>query len=132
VTHHGQFGAWVEPSGDRPAGDVVYRRSHSAYERWMEEQGIPIFRGIGVRDTRDVRLGVWQRRHARGAFLDPDGLEGLKGMYVLEVPAGDATYPEKHMDDEFFFLSSKGAGPPKSGVRRTSSTSSSGSPARCL
>src|SRR5947209_15598154 len=70
----------------------------------MEEQGVPIFRGIGVRDTRDVSLGQWQRRNARGAFLDLDGLEGLKGMYVLQVPSGDATNPEKHMYDEFFLV----------------------------
>ena len=103
-THQEQFGAWVEPSGDTPAGYVVYRRSHSPYERWMEEQGIPIIRGIGVRDTREVRLGRWARRGARGAFLYLDGLEGLKGMYVLEVPSGGATHAERHMYDEFFLV----------------------------
>ncbi|MBV9173576.1 MAG: cupin domain-containing protein [Chloroflexi bacterium] len=99
-----QFGKWVEPSGDKPAGYFVYKRSHSPYERWMEEQGIPILRGIGVRDTRDVTLGTWRRRDARGAFLYLDGLEGTKGMYVLEVPSAGATEPEKHIYDEFFLV----------------------------
>jgi hypothetical protein len=102
--HQDQFGKWVEPSGDKPAGYFVYKRSHSPYERWMEEEGIPVLRGIGVRDTRDVALGTWKRRNARGAFLYLDGLEGLKGMYLLEVPAGDATNPEKHIYDEFFLV----------------------------
>jgi quercetin dioxygenase-like cupin family protein len=98
------FEKWVEPTGDAPAGFFVYKRSHSPYERWLEEEGIPIVRGIGVRDTRDVTLGTWRRRDARGAYLYLDGLEGIKGLYVLEVPSGGATAPEKHMYDEFFLV----------------------------
>ncbi|MGH2601128.1 MAG: cupin domain-containing protein [Dehalococcoidia bacterium] len=95
---------FTEPTGDQPAGLHVYRRSHSPYERWMEEEGIPIFRGIGVRDTREMPLGSWKRRNARGSFLYLDGLEGVKGMYVLEVPSGGAANPERHMYDEFFLV----------------------------
>jgi mannose-6-phosphate isomerase-like protein (cupin superfamily) len=95
---------FVEPTGDQPAGLHIYQRSHSPYERWMEEQEIPIFRGIGVRDTREVTLGDWRRRNARGAFLNLKGIEGIKGLYVLEVPSGGATVPEKHMYDEFFVV----------------------------
>ena len=69
--YHDQFGTWVEPSGDKPAGYFVYKRSHSPYERWMEEEEIPIVRGIGVRDTRDVTLGNWKRRNARGRVPVP-------------------------------------------------------------
>ena len=64
LTHKDQFGTWVEPSGDKPAGYFVYKRSHSPYERWMEEEDIPVVRGIGVHDTRDVsarRLEASQR-----------------------------------------------------------------------
>ena len=52
----------------------------------MEEEGIPIFRGIGVRDTRELELGDWKRTGGKGMFLALEGLEGLKGMYVLEIP----------------------------------------------
>lgn len=95
---------FAEPEGDAPAGLAVYRRSSSPYERWMEEEGIPVVRGIGVRDTREVELGPWRRRNARGAFLHLRGVEAVKGMYVIEVPEGDATTPEKHMYDEFFLV----------------------------
>ncbi len=104
MTQRDQFGQWVEPTGDKPAGYFVYKRSHSPYERWLEEEEIPIVRGIGVRDTRDVTLGAWKRRNARGAYLYLDGLEGVKGMYVLEVPSGGETNPEKHIYDEFFLV----------------------------
>jgi len=93
-----------EPSSDEPAGYKVYKRSHSPYERFMEEEGIPIHRGIGVRDTRDLPLGDWRRLGGRGSFLYLDGLEGVKGMFVVEVPSGGALNPEKHMYDEFFLV----------------------------
>ena len=98
------FGKWEEPTGDKPAGFFIYKRSKSPYERWIEEEGVPVVTGIGVRDSRDVQLGDWRRRNARGAYLYLDGLEGVKGMYLLEVPSGGVTNPEKHMYDEFFLV----------------------------
>jgi quercetin dioxygenase-like cupin family protein len=95
---------FVEPTGNQPAGLPIYTRSRSPYERWMEEEGIPVFRGIGVHDTRELELGDWKRRNARGSFLHLRGIEGVKGLYVLEVPSGGATNPEKHMYDEFFLV----------------------------
>jgi len=42
--------AFAEPSEDEPAGYHVYKRQKSPYERYMDEEGIPIFRGIGIRE----------------------------------------------------------------------------------
>jgi quercetin dioxygenase-like cupin family protein len=91
-------------SEDQPAGLLTYRRRKGPYETFMEEEGIPIFRGIGVRDTREVELGPWQRLGGRGAFLYLDGIGNQKGMFVLEVPSGAELNPERHMYDEFFLV----------------------------
>ncbi len=96
---------FTEPSGEEPAGYHVYRQPKSPYQRYMEEEGIPIYRGIGVYDTRELELGQWPRTGGWGAFLDLAGVEGGgKGMYVIEVPARGALLPEKHMYDEFFLV----------------------------
>jgi mannose-6-phosphate isomerase-like protein (cupin superfamily) len=95
---------FVAPTGDGFAGTKEYARPHSPYERYMEGEGIPIFRGFGVSDTRELPLGDWTRRNARGSFLFLRGIEDYKGLYLLEVPSGDATVPEKHMYDEFFYV----------------------------
>jgi mannose-6-phosphate isomerase-like protein (cupin superfamily) len=92
------------PKGEENAGLKRWERQKSGYELFMEEEGIPVFRGIGVRDTRELDLRTWARRDARGSFLLLDGLEGSKGMYVLEVPAGGTTAPEKHLYHEFFIV----------------------------
>ncbi|MDE3077347.1 MAG: cupin [Chloroflexota bacterium] len=94
-----------EPGSEvESAGYLSYKRVRSPYELYMEEEGIPIFRGIGVRDTRDLTLGAWKRLAGRGCFLHLNGLEGLKGMYVIEVPAAGALNAEKHMYDEFYLV----------------------------
>ena len=65
---------------------------------------MPIFRGIGVRDSRELPLGDWQRRGGRGTFLYLNGAENMKGMYLVEVPSGGALLPEKHFFDEFYLV----------------------------
>jgi mannose-6-phosphate isomerase-like protein (cupin superfamily) len=92
------------PKGEENAGLKRWERQKSGYEIFMAEEGIPVFRGIGVRDTRELALAPWGRRNARGCFLMLDGLEGSKGMYVLELPAAQATTPEKHLYHEFFIV----------------------------
>lgn len=94
-----------EPGSEgESAGYLSYKRIKSPYERFMDEEGIPIFRGIGVRDTRDLTLGAWKRLGGRGSFLYLDGLDSLKGMYVVEVPSAGQLNPEKHMYDEFYLV----------------------------
>jgi quercetin dioxygenase-like cupin family protein len=95
---------YKEPTSEKNTGLKKWARPKSGYERFMAEEGIPIFRGIGVRDTRELTLGDWARREARGSFLFLDGLEGSKGMYVLEVPPAGATAPEKHLYHEFLIV----------------------------
>lgn len=87
-----------EPSSDgEAAGYLTYKRIKSPYELYMEEEGIPIFRGIGVRDTRDLPLGSWSRLGGRGSFLHLRGIESHKGLYLVEVPAAGALNPERHI-----------------------------------
>ncbi|HLY64277.1 MAG TPA: cupin domain-containing protein, partial [Chloroflexota bacterium] len=96
--------AFQEPTGDAPAGYHVYKRSKSPYERFIEEEGIPIYRGIGVYDTRELPLGDWQRMGGRGTYLYLEGIESHKGMFVVEVPSRGELKPVKHMYDEFFVV----------------------------
>lgn len=93
------------PSDDRHiAGIQKYQRAATPYEVFMEEEGIPIVRGIGVYDIRELTLAPWKRLGGNGSFIALDGLLGIKGMYVIEVPAGGALLPEKHLYEEFFIV----------------------------
>lgn len=75
----------------------------STYERWMEDERIPIVEGDGT-DLRAVQVEPWPRLNALGSFVDLRGLEGLTGMYVCEIPPGGAVLPEKHCFDEVIYV----------------------------
>src|SRR5215469_1817643 len=96
---------YQEPSSENErAGLTTWKPTPLAYRAFMEDEGIPIYEGIGVHNIRNLDLGDWARLGARGAFLYLDGLEGLKGMHVLEVPGGGFTEPERHLYHEFYLV----------------------------
>jgi len=94
---------FTEPIGEENrAGVASWELPTLAYERFMLEEGIPILRGIiGVHDIREIELGDWDRLGGRGAFLYLDGIEEIKGMYILEIPPGGSLLPERHLYHEF-------------------------------
>src|SRR5580692_4036127 len=95
---------WHEPEGTKNAGYGAWNRPNTAYDDFMEAQGIPIFRGIGVRRVQDLPLTPWKRMGGRGTFIQLYGTEGLWGCYVVEVPGAGALNPERHMYEEIFLV----------------------------
>src|SRR4051812_20736394 len=81
-----------------------YQRPPSPYERYMEEQAIPIYREIGFHDVRDLELGPWQRQGGRGAFVLPSGTGSMVGLYLIEVPAGGELNAERHLFEELYLV----------------------------
>jgi quercetin dioxygenase-like cupin family protein len=71
--------------------------SDTAYQKWMEAQGIPIHTGHIVFDTRIVERKPWAMTGTPAAFIDLFGMEGFSGMHVVEIPPGGATKPQKHL-----------------------------------
>ncbi|HEX3244440.1 MAG TPA: cupin domain-containing protein [Chloroflexota bacterium] len=91
---------YEEPTGNTIAGRMSYKRQPAFYEQFMAEQNIPVVRGIGIRDSREVDLAPWERMGGRGAFIQFDGTEGGCGMYLLEVPGAGELKPERHIYEE--------------------------------
>ena len=95
---------YEEPKGEEFGGYSRYRLPLSPYERFLKEEEVPVFRGIGVYDVRQLSLGPWKRLGGRGIFLQLDGCAAIRGMYVVEVPAGGALNSERHFYDEFMYV----------------------------
>ena len=59
---------WHEPKAGESAGYGKFKRQPLPYDRFMESEGVPIYRGIGVRRVQDLprkpwkRMGGWDRR----------------------------------------------------------------------
>ncbi len=78
--------------------------SKTGYELWLDREGIPLTEGYGIPDVRQVPRGEWQRTGGRGAYIDMEGMQGVTGMYVVEIPPGGYLKPEKHLYQEIMFV----------------------------
>ena len=75
------------------AGYGKFLRPNTPYDNFMESQGIPIYRDIGVRRVQDLPRKPWKRMGGSGTFIQLLGTEGLWGSYVVEVPGAGALSP---------------------------------------
>ncbi len=85
-------------------GRFRWNRPPTDYESFIEEEGIPIVRGLGIYDVRDVTLGPWKRTGGQGAYLELNGIGGRSGLYLIQIPPGGALNAERHMYEEIYYV----------------------------
>ncbi|MCH6556356.1 MAG: hypothetical protein IH797_07115 [Chloroflexi bacterium] len=104
---------YVEPTGDGRAGwnkpgeggrSSYTVRLATAWERFLKEEGLPVFRGVGVRDSRDLPRADWPRVGGKGTYIQVTGTNNTTGMFVVEVPPRSALHPQKHMYEERYIV----------------------------
>jgi len=95
---------WHEPEGLKNAGYGAWKRPNTPYDDYMEAQGIPIYRDIGVRRVQDLPRKPWKRMGGNGTFIQLLGTEGLWGMYVAQIPGAGALNVEKHMYEKVVLI----------------------------
>ncbi len=95
---------WHEPKAGESAGKGKFTRPPMPYDRFMEMEGIPVYRDIGVRTVLDLPLQPWKRLGGRGSYIQLLGTEGLWGQYVIEIPPRGALNPERHLYEKVVFV----------------------------
>ena len=88
---------WHEPKAGENAGFGKFKRKPMPYDRFMEAEGVPVYRGIGVRRVQDLPMAPWKRLGGRGSYIQLYGTEGLWGSYVVEIPGAGALNVERHL-----------------------------------
>src|ERR671939_154050 len=102
---HAPEAKFQEPTDKKTrAGLGKFLRPNSPYDNFMESEGIPIYRDIGVRRVQDLPRKPWKRKGGSGTYIQLLGTEGLWGCYVVEVPGAGALNPEKHLYEEIYFV----------------------------
>ena len=105
MPHDGKDGVhWHEPAGLKKAGLGEFKKQPTPYDAWMEAEGLPVFRGIGISKVQNLPLVPWKRTGGKGHFIQLYGTETKWGCYVVEVPPGGALNPEKHMYEEIYLV----------------------------
>lgn len=87
-------------SADERMQKLMEAFEKTTYVQWMRREGVPVVEGYAVEDVRQVKLAPWPRMGGKGAFVQLYGMQGLTGMYVAEIPPGEALNPERHMYEE--------------------------------
>ena len=88
------------PQQEAPA----YVRKPAFYDRWMESQGIPIYRDYYIEDGRTLELGFWEERGHPAAFLQLAGQEGVSESRITEIPPGGSIKPYKFALEEVVYV----------------------------
>ena len=76
---------WHEPSGSKKAGYGEFKKQPTPYDAFMESEGVPVFRDIGISRVQNLPLAPWKRKGGRGADITGG--------------AGDAVIPVHVRDD---------------------------------
>jgi len=74
------------------------------YEAWVRKQGVPIVEGYGITDLAEHEMAHWDRLGCPAYFVLLRGMEGITGMYVAEIPAGQATNLEQHLYEKVIYV----------------------------
>lgn len=80
------------------------------YLDWSKREGIPIYEDFSL-DLLTAETGPWPRFGDRcaGAFVHHPGRGDWMTVFLLELPPGGASAPQRHLYDEIFYVLS-GAG----------------------
>ena len=96
---------FVEPDSEQhKAGRSVLKTHATPYDRYMESEGIPVYRDIGFPDVKELPLAPWARTGGNGAFIQCVGTEGKAGMYLLEIPPRAALNVEHHLFEKILYV----------------------------
>jgi mannose-6-phosphate isomerase-like protein (cupin superfamily) len=78
--------------------------AESFYRSWIAQEGIPIYEGFYIEDLSALELRPWRRVGGKGAYVALDGMAGTDGAYVIELAAGEATRPQRHIYEEVAYV----------------------------
>jgi len=80
------------------------RRRLTPYDRWMESQGLPVYRGHFVAEPRTVEVAPWPERGVNAAFIQLAGMEGVSEARITEIPPGQTSEPLKFALSEVVYV----------------------------
>ena len=91
-------------STEKEAIPLPQEWNRTAYRRFLEREGLPLLSGLAVDDLARVEVAPWPRVEARGAYIQLTGAEESDAAYVIEIPSGRSTAPERHLYEEVYFV----------------------------
>lgn len=73
------------------------------YDKWVEEQNVPVITGHYVADCRTEPVYPWARTGGSGVFINLSE-QTIDDAYICEIPPGGALNAERHIYEELVFV----------------------------
>src|SRR3984957_4681349 len=74
-----------------------------AYLDWIEREGLPVTEDFGV-DLYAVPTRPWPRYGVNGAAVHLKGRGDFANMFVLDIPPGGSTSPQRHLYEDVYYV----------------------------
>ena len=87
------------PDANVPSGKFMV----DPYLDWARDEGIPIHEGLGF-DLNAIETRPWPRTGVNGAIVHLNGRGDSMTMFVLELPPGGRSLPQKHIFEAAFYV----------------------------
>ena len=86
---------WHEPSGNKRAGFGDFKKQPTPYDAFMESEGVPVFRGLGVRRVHVRVQGPGSGRESAIQALVAAGLQVKSIKDVTPIPHNGCRPPKR-------------------------------------
>ena len=73
------------------------------YLDWVAKEGIPVTENYGI-DLFEVETGMWPRFGVKGAAVHLIGRGDFTNMFLLDIPAGGSTTPQRHLYEDVYYV----------------------------
>ncbi len=83
--------------------DAARRIGIDSYLEWVKREAIPVVEDFGV-DLYQVGTRPWARLGVNGAAVHLKGRGDFVSMFLLEVPPGASTSPQRHVYEEILYV----------------------------
>ena len=83
---------------------VGTRTERAPYEEFIAHTNWPVVSGAGVESLADLELGEARPDGVRGAVVQLEGMQGLSGLVVLELPIGSSSGTVRHLYEEWILV----------------------------
>jgi quercetin dioxygenase-like cupin family protein len=75
----------------------------NSYLEWAEGEGVPIVEDFAV-DLGTTEVAPWARIGARGGIYNLKGRGDFTSIFLIELPQGGKTSPQKHLYEEIIYV----------------------------
>ena len=73
------------------------------YEEFLAREGVPVVSGLAI-DLMKVETKPWARLGADTAFVHLEARGDFCSLYLIDIPAGGSTKPQRHIYEEVFYV----------------------------